>query len=42
MILYIDKAIDMSVPSNIKMIEQIENLGVKIVNGLDQLGGVIR
>uniref|UniRef100_UPI0025A58F3E RHS repeat-associated core domain-containing protein n=1 Tax=Enterocloster clostridioformis TaxID=1531 RepID=UPI0025A58F3E len=41
-ILYIDKAIDMSVPSNIKMIEQIENLGVKIVNGLDQLGGVIR
>jgi hypothetical protein len=41
-ILYIDKQIDMTIPANLYKIEQLQDLGVTITNGLDELKGVIK
>lgn len=41
-ILYIEEPIDLSVQKNIEKLEQIENMGITVVNGLEELEKVVR
>ncbi|MCM1500693.1 MAG: hypothetical protein NC124_19700 [Clostridium sp.] len=41
-ILYIEEPIDRSVPSNIKTLKEIEELGIRVINGLEELEKVVK
>ncbi|MFI2859277.1 pre-toxin TG domain-containing protein [Paenibacillus sp. JSM ZJ436] len=41
-VLYIDEIIDISNPQTAKMIQEINSKGVKVVNSLEELGGVLK
>ena len=41
-VLYVDEAIDMSNAYNVSKIEELRENGVIVVNGLDELGEVLK
>ena len=41
-ILYIDEPIDMTILRNVKLVEKIENIGIKVVNDINELKGLIK
>ncbi|OKP79590.1 hypothetical protein A3844_28135 [Paenibacillus helianthi] len=41
-VLYIDEIIDISNPQTAKMIQELNSKGVKVVNSLEELGGVLK
>lgn len=41
-ILYIDEPIDMTNPNNVKLLEQIKDLGVTVVNDINELKGMVK
>lgn len=41
-ILYIDEPIDMTNPNNVKLLEQIKDIGVTVVNDINELKGMVK
>lgn len=41
-VLYIDEIIDISNPQTAKMIQELNSKGVKVVNSLEELGGILK